>query len=94
MLIKNEKLDELNYLYLIIDLSSRYCIPFDLCHFRIQDEGLYRTGIKKDFFEDQKILFNNLLKDRGTFKELLDNKNIYITDDNIKILKTFILMSL
>ncbi|MGD1823462.1 MAG: ImmA/IrrE family metallo-endopeptidase [Pleomorphochaeta sp.] len=85
--IKNEKLDKTNYLYLIIELSSRYCIPFDLCHFRIQDEKLYETEVDSNFFKKNENIINNYLKEIDPFVELLSNKNNYILNDNVKLLQ-------
>ncbi len=89
--IKNEKLDDLNYLYLILVLSSRYCIPFDLCDFRIQDERLYNTKITSSFFKENESIINNYLKEKDPFKDLLNNENNYIVNDNIKILQKLFL---
>ncbi len=89
--IKNEKLDDLNYLYLILELSSRYCIPFDLCDFRIQDEKLYNTKVTSSFFKKNESIINNYLKEKDPFKDLLNNENNYIVNDNIKILQKLFL---
>ncbi|MGD1816097.1 MAG: ImmA/IrrE family metallo-endopeptidase [Pleomorphochaeta sp.] len=91
--IKNEKFDEYTYLYLILELSARYCIPFDLCHFRIQDEQLFKTKINDNFFKKNINYINNFLKEKDPFKELLSIENNYIENDNIKLLQKLFLDS-
>ncbi len=89
--IKNDKINELNYLYLILELSSRYCVPLDVCHFRIQDEKLYDTKIETNFFDNQIQNITNFLKEKDPFSELLSCENNYIVNDNIKLLQTLFL---
>jgi len=86
IIIRDGKFDESNYLNIVMQLSSRYCIPFNVTCFRINEEGFSIKKIKKDFFKDNEDIINNLLKQTDPFKELLNTKNNYLENDNLKLL--------
>ena len=87
IIIRDGKFDNSNYLEIVLDLSSRYCVPFNVIFLKLKEEGYCKDIEISTFYSENKDFINNTLKKTDPFKELLSIKNDYLKDENKSLLE-------